>query len=132
MFQWQGLDSDSQAVSGDPEQLAVVLDQLEGLEMPAAAWEDAILPSRIHGYLNYWMDMLSGSGRTMWLRVNAPEKSLVNGAGKQTPIAFSSRQNVHHWTDRATSPVVEQALSSQGARIVRILAQKGAQFFEFA
>jgi ATP-dependent Lhr-like helicase len=57
------------------EGVAKVVEQLEGLELPAAAWERDILPARIHDYQPAMLDELCLSGEMAWarLRVTPPE-----------------------------------------------------------
>ncbi|NKB23533.1 MAG: hypothetical protein GKR87_03960 [Kiritimatiellae bacterium] len=46
-----------------PDTLQKVLDQLEGIEAPAVAWESDILPARIADYDPSWLDVLCMSGK---------------------------------------------------------------------
>ena len=57
------------------EGVAKVIEQLEGFELPAAAWERDILPARIHDYQPAMLDELCLSGEMAWarLRVTPPE-----------------------------------------------------------
>jgi ATP-dependent Lhr-like helicase len=54
------------------ESLAAVLDQLEGFEAAAAAWEGDLLPARLDGYDPAWLDQLCLSGRYVWCRLTPP------------------------------------------------------------
>lgn len=67
LFEWHGMNPDSQSEQNDPESLATILQQLEGIEVSAAAWEDAVLPVRLNNYMTYWLDILCSSGRVTWL-----------------------------------------------------------------
>ena len=60
------------------EGVAKVIEQLEGLELPAAAWEREILPARVHDYAPAMLDELCLSGEVAWarLRVTPPEGEL--------------------------------------------------------
>ena len=60
------------------EGVAKVVEQLEGLELPAAAWERDILPARVHDYAPAMLDELCLSGEVAWarLRVTPPEAEL--------------------------------------------------------
>ncbi|HZZ64617.1 MAG TPA: hypothetical protein VFE17_03895, partial [Candidatus Baltobacteraceae bacterium] len=53
-----------------------VIRQLEGYEVPAAAWEMQILPQRIAGYKPEYLDKLCYSGEVMWGRL-APHPALT-------------------------------------------------------
>src|SRR6185295_17421052 len=64
LLAWQKLAPDHQ-VEG-PDALAVLIDQLEGFEAPAAAWEAEILPARMNDYDPAWLDSLCLSGQVLW------------------------------------------------------------------
>ena len=53
-----------------------VIRQLEGLEIPAAAWESQILPRRVASYRTEYLDTLCRSGDVMWGRLS-PHPTLV-------------------------------------------------------
>lgn len=44
----------------------VVLDRLQGLSLPARAWESDVLPRRVAGYRPAWLDDLLGRGGWLW------------------------------------------------------------------
>ncbi|HEX8953562.1 MAG TPA: DEAD/DEAH box helicase, partial [Polyangia bacterium] len=48
------------------EGVAKVIGQLEGLELPAAAWERDILPARVAAYQPEWLDLLCMRGEVTW------------------------------------------------------------------
>ena len=54
LFAWHGLDERREGPAG----LLAVIEQLEGFEAPAAAWEDSILAARLRGYDPSWLDTL--------------------------------------------------------------------------
>ncbi len=133
LFRWQGLDTISEPalLDADPEQVASVLDQLEGYEAPAAAWEEFILPARLHGYLPYMLDMLCGSGRLSWARINSPDSRGFRGSSRQSPIAFMSRDGKRHWMAYSRPALADpQFLSSTAASLVETLEREGALFFD--
>ena len=47
-----------------------VIRQLEGYEIPAAAWETHVLPARVAGYRREYLDQLCYSGEVMWGRLS--------------------------------------------------------------
>ncbi len=49
--------------------LLSVLEQLQGIEAPAAEWEAHILPARVEGYDARWLDELCLSGEVVWGRL---------------------------------------------------------------
>jgi ATP-dependent Lhr-like helicase len=52
-----------------PGRAARVLEQLQGIEAPAAEWEAHILPARVEGYDARWLDELCLSGEVVWGRL---------------------------------------------------------------
>ena len=64
---WQHATPDSR-VEGRAG-LLEVLEQLQGIEAPAAEWEAQILPARVAGYDPRWLDELCLSGEVVWGRL---------------------------------------------------------------
>src|SRR4030095_13311147 len=56
LFAWQRADRDHRAEG--PEGLQSVLEQLDGCELPLAAWESAVLAARVSDYDPDWLDLL--------------------------------------------------------------------------
>jgi ATP-dependent Lhr-like helicase len=128
LFRWQGLDERGEG----PDALARVMGQLEGLALPAAAWEQQVLPARMDHYQPSLLDTLCTTGQLVWLRPPPPKET----TGKQrkaapvrvTPITFMPRVNAIHW--RANLPPLdEQNLSANALKIHDALAEHGASFF---
>jgi len=84
LFRWQGLTTDPKPEG--PQALAVIVEQLEGFEAAAAAWEADILPARLQHYDPEWLDSLCLSGRVLWARLTPPKPA----AGKDK-VATGSR-----------------------------------------
>ena len=59
----------------------MLLEQLEGVEAPAAAWEGEILPARMEDYDPVWLDALCLSGSVVWGRGG---RTAELGRGSQT------------------------------------------------
>jgi ATP-dependent Lhr-like helicase len=131
LFAWQRVGSGDHA-SG-PEGLAAVLEQLEGFEAPAAAWEGEILPARLAEYDPIWLDALCLSGRYVWARLTPPASSNGGhrtGPIKATPIALVRRENLALWRRLAGAAAPSDEELSAGAQAVRAhLASRGARFF---
>jgi ATP-dependent Lhr-like helicase len=66
LFRWQHTSTGAQlhGVQG----VAHVVEQLEGLEAAAGAWEAEILPARVERYRPEWIDSLCLSGEVWWGR----------------------------------------------------------------
>lgn len=134
LFAWQGVASASSEPLDAEGQLALasVLEQLEGVEAPAAAWETEILPARIRDYNPAWLDGLCASGRILWARAGQSQgagRSAGRSAGpvRTTPIALVSRRGAGHWLKGETDPPV---LSARGERLLSVMQARGALFFD--
>ena len=131
LFRWHGLDDPGEGETALQQRLM----QLEGLCLPAVSWEADILPSRLHFYLASDLDKLCGSGKIIWLRLQAPAgidlNKRKNPAGKSTSISFISRTNLPHWRAYAPLPANEALdLSGKGQKVYAALKQYGASFFD--
>jgi ATP-dependent Lhr-like helicase len=62
MPDWQYVPEQLQGVDG----VALVVEQLSGVPIPASAWEGFILPSRVRGYRSGWLDELLASGEVLF------------------------------------------------------------------
>jgi ATP-dependent Lhr-like helicase len=119
-----------------PESLAGVIDQLEGFEAPAAAWEGEILPARLEEYDPVWLDTLCQSGRVLWARLSPPRSALTAsgeaerprpaGPIRTTPVALLGRAHLPVWK----SPRAVTVLSSVAGAVHEALSERGATFFD--
>jgi ATP-dependent Lhr-like helicase len=94
LTQWQHATPGSR-VEGRAGLLAV-LEQLQGIEAPAAEWEAHILPSRVDGYDARWLDELCLSGEIVWGRLT-PRAERAGRSGTPspaTPLAFVIREDL--------------------------------------
>ncbi len=82
--------------------LLAVLEQLQGIEAPAAEWEAKILPARVSDYDARWLDELCLSGEVVWGRLTPrPERAGRPGTpSPATPLAFVVREDLA-WMLRA-------------------------------
>jgi ATP-dependent Lhr-like helicase len=82
--------------------LLAVLEQLQGIEAPAAEWEAQILPARVADYDARWLDELCLSGEVVWGRLTPrPERAGRPGTpSPATPLAFVVREDLG-WMLRA-------------------------------
>jgi ATP-dependent helicase Lhr and Lhr-like helicase len=67
---WQGVDRHPAAGAG-VDRLREVLVPLQGLALPADAWERDVLPRRCGAYSPTWMDQLCASGEVVWVGAGA-------------------------------------------------------------
>lgn len=127
LFSWQGLDDPGRGA----EALERVLLQLEGLSLPARSWEEDILPARMQPYFSTQLDELCSSGKITWLRVapgSGREGKRRNPAVRTTPIVFYYRPHLTYWYRSGTQQ--DSGLSSAAVKVVEVLKQWGASFFE--
>jgi ATP-dependent Lhr-like helicase len=119
-----------------PESLSAMVDQLEGFEAAAGAWEGELLPARLEDYEPEWLDSLCLSGRIVWARLS-PQKGIAKGVGsgpvRSTPIALINRKNLAAWDLTFPQPRVNNGdalnLSSQAGQVYNHLLDHGASFF---
>jgi ATP-dependent Lhr-like helicase len=67
---WQGVDRHAGAGAG-VERLREILVPLQGLALPAALWERAVLPRRVGAYSTSWLDQLCAAGEIVWVGAGA-------------------------------------------------------------
>jgi ATP-dependent Lhr-like helicase len=123
LFAWQRVDPEHR-VSG-LEGLAAVIAQLDGFELPAAAWESDVLAARVEEYDPALLDTLSLTGRVGWA---AGQRGSGAGPIRSTPIALFQREHAGEWL--AARPMAEELeLSSNALRLREVLEHRGATFF---
>jgi len=132
LLDWQHLTPDHR-VEGQAG-LAGLLEQLEGFEAPAAAWEGEILSARMAEYDPVWLDALCSSGRWSWARLTPPKAGPQNGSSsrpiRSTPIALLQRRNLPAWNQLCSPSEPQQSRGSSAALAVdAALNEHGASFF---
>lgn len=135
LLSWQKVAPDQQMEG--PQSLLALIEQLEGFEAPAAAWEGEIFPSRLLEYNPAWLDALCLSGEVVWARLtpatpakNGIEKTRGSGPVRSTPIALLRRKDFALWNAAFPSPVLEELTFSTTTQLVyEYLKTRGASFF---
>jgi ATP-dependent Lhr-like helicase len=129
LFEWQRVGPDAQAKGA--ASLEAVLDQLEGFEAPASAWESEILPARIERYEPTWLDALCLSGRFVWGRARGADLDAARRTGpvRATPITFLKRESLAAWR-RGAEPPQDDSLTAAARAVRDHLASSGASFFD--
>ena len=120
LLHWQHVAAEDQVKGA--EGLAAVVEQLEGFELAAAAWEHDVLPARVADYGSEQLDRLCLSGRVAWGRLTPGSKAPL----RTSPISLLLREHATHWGLALHDP---GALSSEAATVREALAKKGASFF---
>jgi ATP-dependent Lhr-like helicase len=119
LFAWQHVEPASRATGLDG--LRQVLGVLDGLELPARAWERVVLPARVEKYDRSMLDLLCLYGEVGWARVT-PAPAAVNGS---TPIALFMREHGKAWLPQERSAV---PLSPDAEHTLETLRARGASF----
>ncbi len=112
-----------------------VLKQLEGYEIPAAAWESSILPARVAGYKREYLDRLCYSGDVMWGRLSphpalAPDDDKPGRKVRPTklaPIALFAREDAEALVLRGAGETA--GLSHAAREVLAEIGRRGAPFF---
>ncbi|MDQ3473177.1 MAG: ATP-dependent DNA helicase, partial [Acidobacteriota bacterium] len=135
LLSWQKVTPDQQMEG--PQSLLALIEQLEGFEAPAAAWEGEIFPSRLLEYNPAWLDALCLSGEVVWARLtpaattkNGADKTRGSGPVRSTPIALLRRKDFAVWNSAFPRPSLEDLSFSTTTQVVfDYLKTRGASFF---
>ncbi|WP_244794960.1 DEAD/DEAH box helicase [Caballeronia grimmiae] len=126
LFEWQRVAPDARGEGRDA--LLAVLEQLEGFEAPAVAWEDEILPARIADYSGNWLDEICRAGKIVWSRP-AGRARATGGPVRGTPIVLLPRRQLAAWNALTAADESPQQ-SSRAQRVFDALSAHGAMFFD--
>jgi ATP-dependent Lhr-like helicase len=131
LFAWQRVDPDYRAAG--LEGLASIVAQLDGFEIPAAAWESEVLSARCDEYDPALLDTLCMTGRVAWGRTAGRADGLpgggrrITGPIRSTPVGLFLREHADQWL--AERNAGDHELSAYGAAVKQVLEQRGASFF---
>jgi len=130
LLEWQHIASGSQ-LAGESGVLEVV-DQLQGFETAASAWEDEILRARISDYQPAFLDNLCLGGDVIWGRwkrraTQAEVPMRRPGLTRAAPLGLGVREDMA-WLLSET-PADEAALASISREVLELLRSRGASFF---
>ncbi|WP_408526201.1 DEAD/DEAH box helicase [Paraburkholderia fungorum] len=125
LFEWQHLTPDTR--SEGREALAAALEQMEGFQAAAGAWEEDILPARVKAYANTSLDELSRAGKIVWTRLTERARGIA-GPVRSTPIVLLPRAQVSVWS--ALIDQTKPELSARAQSVYDGLLQHGAMFFD--
>ena len=127
LARWQHAVSPARLDRGN---LLEVIEQLQGFEAAAGAWEADILPLRIPGYTPGSLDDLCLGGEVVWGRFSRRTSIGDSGPGKATmsrnvPISFGLREALG-WL--LNDPPEDRSQVGAAAEIMDFLDQRGASF----
>ncbi|MFC0402762.1 DEAD/DEAH box helicase [Paraburkholderia rhizosphaerae] len=126
LFVWQRVTPDTRGTGRDA--LAAVLDQMEGFEAAAAAWEEDILPARLDDYSPMSLDELCRAGKIVWTRLT--ERSRASSAPvRSTPVVLLPRRHLGAW-GALFDPQKQPELSARAQLVHDALTNHGAMFFD--
>ncbi|HEX9518304.1 MAG TPA: DEAD/DEAH box helicase [Streptosporangiaceae bacterium] len=127
--------------------LLAVIEQLQGFELAAGAWENSVLAARVDGYRREWLDDLCLSGQVSWGRLSvrdtlpmkpqepaAPElapgrSGRASRPSRATPITLALRDDLS-WLLRAARGDLAPAEPGPGSSldVLSVLRSRGALF----
>src|SRR5262249_58650670 len=85
-----------------------VIEQLQGYELAAAAWERSVLAARVEGYRREWLDDLCLSGQVCWGRLSVrdtePEPAPGRSARTPPPAGYAEPEPATGRSNRTPPP----------------------------
>ena len=111
--------------------LTKILEQLQGLDLPAGAWEKQVIAQRLPDYDPLWLDELCYRGELAWLRLtppSAPAKANTMAPRKATPLTLVFREDLQWLLAAARTTTPEPPDAGPVQEIAHILATQGASF----
>jgi len=134
LLRWQHVAPGTQAEG--KRGLLEVIEQLQGFEAAAVAWERHLLPARVNGYRPSWLDELCLSGDVAWGRLSL-RKSNGNGTGpaaaasSTTQITLARRGDLP-WLMAGVRAGEAPSAPERGAahEVLTLLRSQGALFYD--
>ncbi|HEV7555567.1 MAG TPA: DEAD/DEAH box helicase, partial [Kofleriaceae bacterium] len=151
MLRWQRVARNTQVIGADG--LARVVEQLQGFETAAGAWERELLPARLHGYDASWLDQMCLAGHVVWCRLSPrkiepvdetserddaatvepataepPPRAVRLAPSRSAPLSLMLRRDATWLRAAAITTVDDASLSVAAARVRDHLHTAGASF----
>ena len=139
LFRWQHVHSGTQLHGKDG--LLEIIGQLQGIELPAPAWEGQVLSSRIASYDPADLESLCLAGAVAWGRLkpgiaSKEDSEKPNGARRrklaptrQAPLAFLLRGDIPSLLDpEGPAEKIMEGLSRVAGDTFAFLEKRGASF----
>ncbi|MHB8573003.1 MAG: DEAD/DEAH box helicase [Candidatus Dormibacteria bacterium] len=116
--------------------LLQVMRQLQGLELPAGAWEMQVLPARVAQYAPADLEQLCLSGVLSWGRVSQaardedpePSNTRRGAPSRATPITFVLREEMTRLLPAPARDAAALDLSTAARQVAAHLESRGASF----
>ncbi len=125
LLAWQGLTG---AQHRGRAGVLRAVEQLQGFELAAGAWESEVLPARVPGYEPAWLDELCLSGEVVWGRL-APRESGVTPT-RSALITLARRRDLGWLLGDRRDEAGEEGLSEAARAVLGALRRMGASFFD--
>ena len=116
--------------------LLSVIEQLQGFELAAGAWEEAVLSARVEGYQQRWLEDLCLAGEVSWgrLSLRPPEadgqpRRGASTPSRATPVTFALRADLPWLTAAIRGDAVpDEPVHGSGRDVLDALQTYGAMF----
>jgi ATP-dependent Lhr-like helicase len=133
LLRWQHVAPGTQ-LAGEAGLIAV-LEQLQGFEAAAGAWETELLSRRLYRYEAAWLDALCHAGEVAWLRLTpraCDDPAIPSSASpsRATPIAVVLRADLR-WllaSARGTGDEALPPVNGAAGEAINVLRERGASF----
>ncbi len=129
LFRWQHAEPGFRL--NDEGGLLEIVEQLQGFEAAAGAWEPEILSSRMESYTSAFLDSLSFGGEVVWGRMARRKPSTDARVSKASlsrngPITLVLREDLDWILDEL--PRETDSLSGLAKDVLKVLSCSGASF----
>ncbi len=123
ILRWQRVARNTQLIGADG--LLRIVEQLQGFETAAGAWERELLPARLHGYDQAWLDQLCLAGQVAWCRLSPRRAAAETEADPDAAPDKASERAPTTPRSRAATSVVDKHgvpynLAEAGAEAARL------------
>jgi ATP-dependent Lhr-like helicase len=130
LFAWHGVDAVHRFSGIDGLRSVVAL--LDGFELPASAWERAVLPARVEHYDPSWLDTLCLTGDAGWARLTRPG-DMTADRKRSLRVALLLREHADAWhslrfAHENDAQAVESSLTETPRIVLQFLRTRGASF----
>jgi ATP-dependent Lhr-like helicase len=126
LFRWQRVHPETKGQG--PDALTAVLEQMEGFETAAVAWESDLLPARMRDYDPAWLDALCISGKYIWTRLTPAQNA--QAPVKSSALSLLPRRRTAAWRAAQPRPETRPTITANALRVMATLKAQGASFFE--
>lgn len=131
LFRWQHIAAGAQLHGTDG--VLQIIRQLQGYEIPSAAWESEVLPRRVHRYEPELLDQLCLSGEVMWGRLS-PHPAFESREERRrvrptrvAPLTLFLREDADWLLGARTAGDLK--LSHGAQDVLKAISTRGASFF---